>query len=346
MEYRYAISSVRHASVGRFLIALLLVSCFVGCRREKPIVLSGEAQGTFYSVQYYDPQGRNLQQAIDSIFADFDLTASLWVDSSLLRRINRNETDTVNALFASLLQKSIDINRYTDGAFDCRIGRLVQLWGFSFKQREEPDSIHLEQLLKAAHANINLEAGKIVKQDTATELDFNAIAQGYTSDMIGAYLESVGVMNYIINVGGEVLAHGSKANGSLWTVGVERPAANQYSAPEVQTAIQLDNLALVTSGNYRKFYEKDGIKYSHTIDPSTGRPVSHSLLSVSVVDSCAWRADAMATAYMVMGLDNARAFISQHRGEPGTGAVYFIYDNNGEMQTYATPEFEALRIHK
>lgn len=346
MEQRYATKSVRCNSIGRFLITLLLVTAFIGCRREKPIVLSGEAQGTFYSVQYYDPQGRNLQHAIDSIFADFDLTASLWVDSSLLRRINRNETDTVNALFASLLQKSIDINRYTNGAFDCRIGRLVQLWGFSFKQREEPDSIRLEQLLQAAHADVNLETGRIVKQDTATEIDFNAIAQGYTSDMIGAYLENLGITNYLINVGGEVLAHGIKADGNLWNIGVERPAANQFSAPEVQTAVRLDNLALVTSGNYRKFYEKDGVKYSHTIDPSTGRPVSHSLLSVSVVDSCAWRADAMATAYMVMGLDSALAFIRQHHGEPGTEAVYFIYDDNGEMQTYATPEFEELRIHK
>ena len=345
MEQRYSIKSVRCSSIGRFLIALLLVTNLTSCHREKTIVLSGEAQGTYYNVQYYDPQGRNLQQGIDSIFSDFDQTASLWVDNSLLRRINRNETDSINSLFATLLQKSIDINHYTDGAFDCRIGRLVQLWGFSFKQREEPDSIRIAQLLQAAHADINIEPGRIIKQDTATELDFNAIAQGYTSDMIGAYLESMGITNYLINVGGEVLAHGTKADGKPWSVGVERPAENQFSAPEVQTAVRLDNLALVTSGNYRKFYEKDGVKYSHTIDPSTGYPVGHSLLSVSVVDSCAWRADAMATAYMVMGLDSALSFIHQHRGGPGTGAVFFIYDNHGEMQTYATPEFERIRIH-
>jgi thiamine biosynthesis lipoprotein len=155
-------------------------------------------------------------------------------------------------------------------------------------------------------------------------------------------LEHYGITNYLIDVGGEVIARGSKPNGSPWCVGIERPAADSVSSPVVETAIALRNAAVVTSGSYRKYYERNGIRYSHTIDPATGRPVQHSLLSVSVVDSLCWRADAMATAYMVMGLDRARQFIADHPGEPGTAEVFFIYDSCGTLCNYATPSFEQI----
>ena len=345
MELHYKKRCVRHPAVGRFLIALAAVVA-ASCTPDRPIRLAGEAQGTYYSILYRDPQGRNLQGQVDSLLAEFDQTASLWVDSSLLRRVNANGTDTVSPLFADLLAKSLDICRYTDGAFDVRVGRLVQAWGFSFRQREEPDSSTLEALLLAARGGIALEEEKIVKEIPETELDFNAIAQGYTSDLVARMFDSLGIEDYLIDIGGEVVARGSKAGGKPWMVGIEKPAADRYSAPVVQTAVALRDMALVTSGSYRKYYEKDGVRYSHTIDPGTGRPVEHSLLSVSVVEKECWLADAMATAYMVMGLDSAKAFIAAHPGGPGTGAVLFIYDDGGRLATYATPEFNALEKNK
>lgn len=336
------ITSVRHRRAGRFflcLAAFLTASC-----TQEPIKLSGEAQGTYYSIIYYDRQGRDLQPQVDSLLDAFDLTASLWVDSSLLRRLNAGTTDSVNSLFADLLSLSQSMSEYTDGAFDTRIGRIVQAWGFSFRQQEEPDSSELAAMLDAARAGVSVNNGRLVKENPATELDFNAIAQGYSVDLLAAMFDSLGIGRYLIDVGGEVIARGTKADGSAWRVGVERPAADSVSAPIVQSVVALRDASLVTSGSYRKYYERDGIRYSHTIDPATGRPVQHSLLSVSVVDSTAWRADAMATAYMVMGLDRGRQFIAAHPQGPGTAAVLFIYDSCGTLCTYATPGFDKITL--
>lgn len=334
-------TSVRHRRAGRFFLYLVtLIAC--GCSQQ-PVHLFGEAQGTYYSIQYYDRQGRDLQPQVDSLLHAFDLTASLWVDSSLLRRLNACTTDTVDAIFSALLEHSLTISAYTNGAFDPRIGRIVQAWGFSFRQQQEPDSAELAAMLLAARGNVAIDNGRLVKENPATELDFNAIAQGYAVDLLAAMFEDYGITNYLIDVGGEVIARGSKRNGSPWRVGIERPADDSISAPVVQTAVALHDAAIVTSGSYRKYYERDGVRYSHTIDPATGRPVLHSLLSVSVVDSLCWRADAMATAYMVMGLDKAKQFIATHPNGPGTAAVYFIYDSCGTMTTYETPSFKKLR---
>ena len=342
--------NVRHSGVGRFLIygLPLLLSLFTACRshEEQLVRLYGEAQGTYYSVQYRDSQQRNLQPQIDSLLQAFDQSASLWVDSSLLRRINDRQTDSLDALLDSLLNYSLAIERYTDGAFNCRVGRLVQVWGFSFRQRSEPDSTALQALLAAAHAPLQSDQGRIQFTDPRTELDFNAIAQGYASDLVAQLLAHYGIRHYLIDIGGEVVARGNKGFRSPWRVGIERPSADSLSAPVVQTVLPLSDAAVVTSGSYRKYYERDGVRYSHTIQPATGRPVEHSLLSATVVERSAWLADAMATAYMVMGLDSALSFIAAHPQGPGTETVYFIYDQGGQLATYATPAFEQMTLQQ
>ena len=340
MELEYKTLSVRHHRAGRFFFCLVLTAALASCSKPKPTVLEGEAQGTYYRICYYD--SRNLQPQVDSLLQAFDLSASLWVDSSLLRRVNANLTDSLDPVLDSLLRYSLYIYDYTDGAFDCRVSRIVQAWGFSFRERTDPDSSALAALLEAARAKVDLNSGRLVKENPDTELDFNAIAQGYSVDPLARMMDSLGVADYLIDVGGEVIARGSKADGKPWRVGIERPSAGRYDAPTVQSVIALRNASVVTSGSYRKFYERDGVRYSHTISPATGRPVQHSLLSVSVMERECWLADAMATAYMVMGLDSARAFISAHQGQPGTAAVMFIYDSCGSLASYSTPEFKNL----
>lgn len=331
------------------LAALLFASC--AQRGPRPISLQGQAQGTYYSIIYYDSQSRNLQASIDSLFAAFDATASLWVDTSLLCRVNRNETDTLTPLFADMLRKALYMNAYTHGAFDCTVGSLVDAWGFGAGRKEELSSAAIDSLLRytgADQLSLLEDHGvlRLGKKHPETRLDFNAIAQGITSDLIGRYLSRQGIYDYLVDVGGEVVAHGAKPDGKPWSVGIERPAENKYSNPEVEMVVALGNRSVVTSGNYRKYYEKDGVKYSHTIDPSTGRPVRHNLLSVSVVDSAAWRADALATSFMVMGLDGGKRFIASHPSDSGACCVLFIYDSAGFYRTYATPAFRKLIINQ
>ena len=346
--------SVWHPRAGRFLMALLATSLLIACNpnmhegENDPIRINGEAQGTYYTIVYYDSLQRNLQPQIDSLLDAFDRSASLWVDSSLLRRVNANLTDSLDDILSFLLINSKYINSYTDGAFDCRIGRLVQAWGFSFRQREELDTRILDSLLVAARAEVYLSdilgTPRLCKENPATELDFNAIAQGYASDLVALFLVHQGITSYLVDIGGEVISRGTKPDSSTWRVGIERPAENRYSEPVVQTAIAIHDSAVVTSGSYRKYYEKDGVRYSHTIDPATGRPVQHTLLSTTVVEKECWLADALATAYMVMGLEKSKRFIASHPDGPGTQAVYFIYDSCGTLATYATPGFEKMII--
>ena len=371
--------SVLHMTAGRFfhkataqwLLPLAAVMMLASCHRHDALVrLQGEAQGTYYNICYHDPQHRNLQPQIDSLLNAFDMTASLWKENSLIRKVNRHENAAVNAAFCDLLRLSLQMEEYTHGAFNCKIGSLVNLYGFGFKNRDDITDSQIDSLLNlirsgqchiaspessgqlrldslggnAVTALFNTLDSHYAVLSPGMELDFNAIAQGYAVDMLARMFDNKGIHNYLIDVGGEVIAKGGKPDGTDWAVGIERPAKNKYSSQEIETAITLRNRSVVTSGSYRKYYEHNGTRYSHTIDPSTGRPVSHSLLSVSVVSSNAWYADAMATAFMVMGLDKSLQFIHDHPENGDIQAVFFIYDDHGTYKTHATPAFQSMII--
>lgn len=341
--------SVRYVCTERFFIVSLICILLCSCHTNEPYNLFGNAQGTYYSIIYYDSEGRNLQQSIDSILHAFDMTASLWEENSELRKVNRNETNQLSPTLTDLIQKSIDINHYTHGAFDCTIGSLVNAWGFGYKNDSLPDSATIEKLL----IHCGTEKIKLFTDTETTcitidkpaelEIDLNAIAQGAAVDMIGQYFESIGIRNYLVDIGGEVRARGRKPDGQLWKVGIETPSKTKDDTRTIDAVIQLDNHSVVTSGNYRKYYIENGIKYSHTINPATGHPANHTLLSVSVIDKEAWRADALATAFMVMGLDSSLSFINNTQEDE---AIYFIYNEAGEYKTYATPSFEKMIIKK
>ena len=317
----------------------------MACRGPvSPIRLLGEAQGTYYSVVYYDSQNRDLSPQIDSLLDVFDLTASLWVDSSEICRFNRVEDSLeVSPIFADLFQKSMAINQETDGCFDCRIAPLVSAYGFARSNRRDLTTVQLDSLLRLCHSRVWLDTladGRYIvhKELSGAMLDFNAIAQGYSVDMLCDMLSSYGITSFLVDVGGEVRSCGYKHDGTPWKVGIERPADNKEDGRDVDVAIPLTDESVVTSGSYRKYYEKDGIRYSHTINPFTGTPVAHTTLSTSVVDKEAWRADALATAFMVMGCEEGRAWLQRH---PYVREAYFIYDDNGVLGHYATPQFEA-----
>lgn len=303
-------------------LGLLAISC--GHKAELPRMnLAGEAQGTYYAITYYDAEQRNFQQEIDSILKAVDLSVSLWVDHSLINRINGGDsTVAVDQIFKDNFNKSIEISQLSDGYFDFTIGPLAQAWGFHRKNKMELSSGQIDSLRKLVdYRKVHLVGDQILLDQPNMSFDFNAVAQGYSVDLIGAFLDQKAVKQYIIDIGGEILARNRKPDGTRWRVGIEKPSEKADDGRVIQEIIELENQALATSGSYRKYFEMDGKRYSHAISPKTGRPVDHNLLSVTVMASDAATADALATAFLVMGLDEAKKHIAYTQGIE----AYFIY---------------------
>jgi thiamine biosynthesis lipoprotein len=320
------------------LISFSLISCSPA---EKKVMFQGQTQGTYYAVTYFDTEGRNFQEQIDSILRAFDLSVSMWVPESIISRINGGDSLVQpDDWFIDIFKRSQEIAAKTGGAFDCTVGPLVDAWGFGFKGKIKMDQAKVDSLLQYVdYRKVELDdRSRIIKPD-GIRFDFNAIAQGYAVDVLGNYLALQGIRNYLVDIGGEVLGKGGKPDGQPWLVGIEDPTADSLSDRSINTRVKLMNKAMATSGNYRKYYEENGIRYSHAIDPHTGYPVRHSLLSVSVLaDDCA-TADGYATAFMVMGFGKARAYVEN---EPGLEAFFIVDGGSGTFQTYATKGLEEI----
>ena len=318
----------------------MLASC--GNQAQK-IVLQGEAQGSYYAVTYYDELKRNFQREIDSIFHAVDVSVNLWVDTSVISKVNRNEEVVLDAIFIDNFNIAQEAARLSDGYFDPTISPIVAAWGFSYKHGDSitPQLIDsLKQLVD--YRNISIENGKVIKANPAMTLDFNAIAQGYTSDLIASFLDSRGIKNYLVDTGGEIMARGGKPNGDSWIVGIEKPAENWDSEQVVQTRVALRDKGLVTSGSTRKYVERNGKRYSHCIDPNTGYPVEHQLLSVTVLAENSVWADALASICMVMGLEKSLPLIESMDGVE----AYYIYVNEKDhLETFATEGFKEIVIY-
>jgi thiamine biosynthesis lipoprotein len=319
------------------------ILCFASCGRQShKIVLQGLAQGSYYAVTYYDAENRNFQPEIDSIFHAVDMSVNLWVDSSIISKVNRNEDVTLDSIFLDNFRIAMETARLSDGYFDPTISPIVAAWGFSYKRGDSitPQLIDsLKQLVD--YRKIRIENGKVVKENPDMKLDFNAIAQGYTSDLIALFLESRGIKNYLVDTGGEIMARGSKPNGQPWIVGIEKPAENWDSEQVVQTRITLCDKGLVTSGSTRKYTERNGRRYSHCIDPKTGYPVEHNVLSATVLAENSVWADALASICMVMGMEKSLPLIESM---DGVEAYYIFVDDQNELETFATEGFRELII--
>ena len=322
------------------LTFLFLFSCSFH-KELKPVKLIGEAQGTYYSIIYFDAEERNFQSEIDSILTAFDQSVSLWVPNSVLSRVNQNDSTLVlDAHFIFNFQLAKQVSEATDGAFDFTVAPLIKAWGFGFDENKKVDEQIIDSLLLLVdYRNVEIRNGKVKKSDPRITFDFNAIAQGFSVDVIAAWLESKGVENYLVDVGGEVKAKGSKPDGSFWKVGIEKPAKDKNDARDLKAVVEINNSSIATSGNYRKFYEEDGIRYSHTIDPHSGYPVQHSLHSVSVLTNNTGLADAYATAFMVWGFEKSKTFVED---APELEAFFIYSDKSGEYQTYATAGFRKV----
>ena len=284
--------------IRRFLILALGLALMMSCvKQPQKMRLEGFVQGSYYAITYYDVEGRNFQHEVDSIFRTVDLSVNLWVDSSVICKVNRNEEVALDQIFIDNFNIAQKAAQLSDGYFDPTISPLVAAWGFSAKHGDSitPQLIDSLRML-VDYQKVRIQDGKIIKDNPNIQLDFNAIAQGYTSDRIGVLLESKGIFNYLVDVGGEIMARGRKPDGSLWVVGIEKPAADWDSERVVQQRVELSDKGIVTSGSYRKYVERDGKRYSHCIDPTTGYPVEHNLLSATVIAECSvWASSGDAT---------------------------------------------------
>ncbi len=322
----------------RFLSIILILSLFVSCNKtDKKYTFDGLTQGTYYHIIIYASDTIGIKKGFDSIFSAVDNTFSLWNKNSLLTKLNNNEDIELNTMFVDNFNTAKQINNLTLGALDITVGGVVQAYGFANKSKQELSDNLLDSLLSFVGIDkVKIENNRLVKTYEETQLDFNAIAQGYTSDIISKYLIKRGIRNFIVDVGGEVYCKGEKPNKKKWNVAIEKPAESPNSERTYNITINLKDKGIVTSGNYRKFYIKDGVKYSHTIDPKTAHPVTHSLLSASVIAENTTTADGLATAFMVMGLEKTKAFLKQHKEY----AAYLIYSNEkGEMITWQSDNF-------
>ena len=325
----------------RRLFYTLLICCFlVNCNTVKKQQFMGTTQGSYYSITYFDDQNRDFSREFDSIFKEIESALSLWDENSIIRRVNRNDTTVVlNQIFIDNFNYAMKAAELSDGYFDPTVGPLVQAWGFHFKEGMEmtPEIVDsLKQLVD--YRKVKIENNKVVKGNPNMTLDFNAVAQGYTTDMIGDYLLSKNVNNFLVDVGGEILARGYKPNGELWKVGIEKPAENKDSERIVQEIVELKDRSIVTSGNYRKYVERGGKRYSHSLNPKTGYPAENKLLSATIIaENTAW-ADCLASICMVVGLEKAIEIVSPI---PSIGIeAYFIYlDDNEEVKTSKHGEY-------
>jgi FAD:protein FMN transferase len=324
--------------------ALLLVFLISGCsslNSPKKMSMAGEAQGTYYAITYYDKQERNLQPMVDSLLQSFDQSVSLWVDQSILSRVNRGDTNVqldTTFLYNFILSK--ELSALTDGYFDFTIGPLAQAWGFHRKNRMELNQKQIDSLRNLVdYKKVRLEGGKIVKDDPRMSFDFNAIAQGYSVDLIANMFDELGIQSFIVDVGGEIFARNLKPDGKNWIVAIESPTESKTDERTYEVILPLENLALATSGSYRKYFEKDGKRFSHAIDPKTGYPVDHNLLSVTTLASNAALADALSTAMMVMGLEKSIELLETL---PGVEAYFIFWSEDNTYETYATDGMKKL----
>ena len=315
------------------IIYIIVLCCLLtNCNTIEKQQFFGNTQGSYYSITYFDEQNRDFSREFDSIFKEIESTLSLWDENSIIRRVNRNDTTVVlNQIFIDNFNYAMRAAELSDGYFDPTIGPLVQAWGFHFKEGMEMTPEIVDSLKQhVGYRKIRIENNKIVKEGPNMTLDFNAVAQGYTTDMIGDFLLSKNVNNFLVDVGGEILARGCKPNGELWKVGIEKPAENKDSERIVQEIVELDNRSIVTSGNYRKYVERGGKRYSHSLNPKTGYPAENKLLSATIIaDNTAW-ADCLASICMVVGLEKAIEIIES--SEDNIDAYFIYVDENNEVK--------------
>ena len=297
----------------------------------------GMVFGTTYSITYQADS--SLHTSIKKELQKVDEALSPFNKQSVITAVNENRNMTVNKMFADVFLMAEKISEDTDGAFDITVAPLVNAWGFGFKSGKHPSRHDIDSLKTIiGYKKVSLNDLRVTKTDPRVMLDCSSIAKGYGSDAVAAMLERHGVKNYMVEIGGEIVTKGISQNRMPWKIGVTKPIDDSLSlSQEIQCIINVTDKAMATSGNYRNFYYHGGKKYAHTIDPKTGYPVQHSILSATVIANNCATADAYATAFMVMGMEKAQKLLERH---PELMAYIIFADKDGIIQTWCSPSLK------
>ena len=322
-----------------FLVFLIVGTVFiVRQQRSTPYQHDkGQVFGTFYHITYQNDT--SLNNDILAELAKVDSALSMFNDKSIISRINRGEDVKTNEMFDTVFNLAENIANNTNGAFDITVAPLVNAWGFGFKTGNPPTKAAIDSLRSiVGYKKVTLRNNRITKTDPRVMLDCSAIAKGYGCDVVAHLLQRHGIENYMVEIGGEVVTHGISEKRLPWKIGVTKPTDDSLAIDkELQTVLNVKNMAMATSGNYRNFYYKNGKKYAHTIDPKTGYPVQHNILSATVLAKHCAEADAYATSFMVMGLDGAKKTLENH---PELMAYLIYADHKGNMQVWYSPSMK------
>ena len=300
------------------------------------VEISGTTMGTIgYSIKYFNEDGTDFSAEIDSLLKVWNLSLSTYIPKSEISRFNKGEAcfDFESPYFYPVLKASKEVYDNSGGAFDPTIGPIVNAWGFGPDKSMVPDSSMVAHLLSLVGYNkIHFDEAKVCKDIPGIKLDFSAVAKGYAVDVVAEFLQSNGIENMLVEIGGELICKGTKNDNLPWRTAIEDPSVEVYER-KMLAVVNLKDRAVATSGNYRNYYVQDGIKYVHTINPSTGYPISHRLLSASVFAENCMLADAYATAFMVLGVDGAKSILEI---VPSIDAYLIYSGENGEILTYIT----------
>lgn len=322
-----------------FLLILIIGSIFViRQQRNTPFQKDeGMVFGTIYHITYQSDI--NYQKEIEAELQKVDNSLSPFNKTSIISRINRNEKVKVDEMFSEVFQLAEKISGDTDGAFDITVAPMVNAWGFGFKTGNPPTRQTIDSLRAiVGFPTVSLQDGYVIKKNPKTMLDCSAIAKGYGTDVVARFLKKKGVQNFMVEIGGEIVVNGNSEKLQPWRIGINKPTDDSLNTSQaIQDVVSVSNIAMATSGNYRNFYYKNGKKYAHTIDPKTGYPVQHNILSATVfADDCA-TADAYATSFMVLGLDGAKKILEKH---PELCAYLIYSDQKGSNQIWYSPSLQ------
>lgn len=333
------------------LCALVIIGCSSGSKQSNITNLQGRTMGTTYHVSYIPvegtPQSQQIQSQLDQLLATVNQQMSTYIDDSEISTFNRSPVGAwydVSPATVEVVDLAIKVSHWSSGAYDITVGPLVDLWGFGAKSEQMASEPQAEQI-QAAMQSVGFQGLHLrtdppaLKKLKHREIDLSSVAKGYGVDVLAEYLMSVGVTSYLVEIGGELRAKGMKPDGSAWRVAIESP--QDAGGRSVHSILQLTDYAIATSGDYRNYFEKEGVRYSHILNASTGKPITHKLASVTVLAETCAEADALATALLVMGDHDGLQLAEEHQ----VAALFIVRDGETFVERLS-PKYEALLKNK